>query len=389
VKTESAQVETRFFTFADGGDPPLELQSGERLGPLTVAYEQYGELSPARDNAILLFHALSGSQHASGSNPSVPGVGEWWTDECQAGWWDGFIGPGKALDTDRFCVICANFLGGCYGSTGPASIRVDTGKPYGSSFPRVTFSDIVDTQVRLLDHLGIQRLRAVIGASVGGMMCVDLATRYPDRVRIVIPIASGLQVTPLQRLHNFEQIYAIERDPNFRGGDYYDGPFPEDGLALARMIGHKTFVSLSALEDRARTEVVQAADDLAWYRIDNSLESYMLHQGTKFTRRFDANTYLRITDAWQRFDLKREAGSSSFDELFARCQHQWYLIFSIDSDVAFYPEEQEEMVRILKRAGVASMRITVHSEKGHDSFLLEPELFTPHLAHTLNGGGPA
>ena len=388
MNTEIESVETRFFTFADGEDPPLQLQSGEHLGPITVAYEQYGELSPDRDNAILLFHALSGSQHASGFNPAVPGVGSWWTDECQMGWWDGFVGPGKALDTERFCVICANFLGGCYGSTGPASICPDTGKPYGSSFPRLAFSDIVDTQVRLLDHLGIQRLRAVIGASVGGMMCLDLATRYPERVRVVIPIASGLQVTPLQRLHNLEQIYAIEGDLNFRGGDYYDGPSPRDGLALARMIGHKTFVSLRALEDRARMEVVQAPDDLTWYRIDNALESYMLHQGTKFTRRFDANTYLRITDAWQRYSLIAAGDSGDLDELFARCQHQSFLIFSIDSDVAFYPEEQEEMARILKRSGVSSMRITVHSEKGHDSFLLEPELFTPHLAHTLNGGTP-
>ncbi len=288
MNAEIDAVETRFFTFADGGDPPFELLSGEHLGPVTLAYEQYGELNEARDNAILLFHALSGSQHAGGFNPAVPGVGDLWTSECPVEWWEGFIGPGKALDTHRFCVICVNYLGGCYGSTGPASISPATGKPYGSSFPRITFSDIVDTQVRLLDHLGIRRLRAVIGASVGGMMCLILATRYPDRVGIVIPIASGIGVSPLQRIHNFEQICAIEGDPNFRGGDYYDGPYPKGGLGLARMIGHKTFVSLRALEDRARLEIVQAANDLAWYQIDNSLESYMLHQGSKFTGRFDA-----------------------------------------------------------------------------------------------------
>jgi homoserine O-acetyltransferase len=239
--------------------------------------------------------------------------------------------------------------------------------------------------MRLLDHLGVERLHAAIGASLGGMMCLSLATRYPDRVGIVIPIASSIEVTPLQRIHNFEQIYAIERDPNFRGGDYYDGPHPDYGLALARMISHKTFVSLHTMEDRARLEITQPEDTFSWYPIANPLESYMLHQGLKFVERFDANTYLRISEAWQHFSLAGEAGVHNLDELFSRCRDQRYLIFSIDSDVCFYPEEQEEMVRVLKQAGVRSMRITVHSEKGHDAFLIEPELFTPHLAHMLNG----
>jgi homoserine O-acetyltransferase/O-succinyltransferase len=374
-------TKTRLHTFAK--DEPFQLQRGQTLGPITVAYETYGELNAARDNAILLFHALSGSQHAAGYTASVPGVGARWTSECQLGWWEDFVGPGKAIDTRQFYVICANYLGGCYGSTGPASTNPKTGKPYGASFPHITVSDVVDTQVRLLDHLNIEKLHAVIGASLGGMMCLSLATRYPERVGIVVPIAASIEVKPLQRIHNFEQICAIEQDPNFCGGDYYDGPAPNRGLALARMISHKTYVSLHTMEDRARQDVLHMEGDFSWYPLANPLESYMLYQGRKFIERFDANSYLRIVDFWQRFDLLAESGTASMGELFTRCREQTYLIFSIDSDVCFYPEWQEEMASVLKGADVNNMRITVHSEKGHDSFLLEPELFTPHLAYIL------
>lgn len=383
--TSVARVESSVFVLTGQGEEPYRLRSGETLGAVSLAYEAYGELNGARDNAILVFHALSGSQHAAGYNPSVPGAGKRWTEECHLGWWDDFIGPGKALDTERYFVLCANYLGGCYGSTGPASISARTGRPYGASFPRITFSDTVDTQVRLLHHLGIERLHGAIGGSLGGMLCLDLATRYPDRVNTVVPIATGVATTPLQRIHNFEQIRAIERDPYFRGGEYYQGPPPLDGLALARMIAHKTFVSLQTLEERARLELHGATRDGGWYTISHALESYMLHQGSKFARRFDANTYLRLLDAWQSFRLTASEETDALVDTFRACRHQQYLVFSIDSDVCFYPEEQEELVRVLKRAGVPSMRLTVHSDRGHDAFLLEPELFTPHLVHTLNG----
>ncbi|MEZ5301533.1 MAG: homoserine O-acetyltransferase [Verrucomicrobiales bacterium] len=319
--------------------------------------------------------------HAGGRRRS-----ERWTEECQTGWWDGFVGPGKALDTDRFFVICANYLGGCYGSTGPSSPDPESGQPYGSRFPHIAFPDIVDSQIRLLDHLGIGRLHAAVGASIGGMLCTSLATRHPDRVRIVIPIASGISVSPLQRVQNFEQIFAIETDANFNRGDYYGGAPPNQGLALARMISHKTYISLRTLERRARRELRQSTDDLSWYEVTRPHESYMLHQGGKFVKRFDANTYLRIMDAWQRFDAAADAGADDSAGLFARCKDQRYLIFSIDCDVCFYPDQQAETVRALNRAGVPNIHITVHSEKGHDSFLLEPELYTPHLVYALNGG---
>jgi homoserine O-acetyltransferase len=216
-------------------------------------------------------------------------------------------------------------------------------------------------------------------------MALSLATRHPDRVRTVIPFATGATITPLQRIHNLEQICAIEADPHFRGGDYYDGPPPERGLSLARMIGHKTFVSVSTLEERARIEVVRRDDTLAWYQLRSSIESCLLHQGQKFVKRFDANTYLRILDAWQRFDLVREAVATDLVSLFQRCRKQNYLVFTIDSDCCYYPEEQAHLYSVLKQAGVDATRITVHSDKGHDSFLLEPHLYRPFLRSALIG----
>lgn len=377
------RVETQFFSFGSP-DEPFTLRSGEHLDEVTLAYETYGELSPDRTNGILVFHALSGSHHAAGYNRAgPPGLGVAWNDECRLGWWDGFIGPGKALDTDRFFVICANYLGGCYGSTGPSSTDPATGEPYGSTFPSVSFSDMVDAQIRLLEDLGIEKLHAVIGGSTGGLMALSLATRYPDLVDIVVPIAAGVQTTALQKIHNFEQISAIENDPSFWNGDYYGLETPDRGLMLARMIGHKTFVSLSAMEDRARKEVVTRTEGPGTYRIKDPIESYMWHQGVKFIERFDANSYLRIMEAWQTFDLAAEAGVDDLADVFTPCKHQRYMIFSIDSDVCFYPDEQTTLAHYLKLADIPFRRITVHSDKGHDSFLLEPKLYSPHLTDTL------
>jgi homoserine O-acetyltransferase len=220
------------------------------------------------------------------------------------------------------------------------------------------------------------------------MMTLNFATMFPERVRLVVSIASGLRTTVLTRLSVFEQVMAIENDPHFQGGNFYGNTEPEYGLALARMISHKTFVHLDAIERRARGDVVQPGDQLAWYRVGHNVESYMLHQGKKFVKRFDANTYLRICDMWLRFDPLRDAGVEDYGALFAtsrRAGHHW-LVFSIDSDFCFYPEEQAELVRWLEAAGVSNMHITVHSEKGHDSFLLEPALYTPHLSYTLRRG---
>ena len=378
-------VGTQFFEFDEPGDP-LRLLVGPPLPRFTLAYEMYGRMNADRSNVVLLFHAMTGSQHAAGINTHVPGLGDRWTDEVHGGWWDGFIGPDKALDTRKYCVVCANHLGGCYGSTGPASINPETGRRWGPSFPVLRMSDIVDAQMRLLDHLGVRKLHAVVGASIGGFLCLLTATRYPDRVHLVMPIGTGVETTTYQRIINFEQVTAIESDPHFRGGDYYDGPHPDQGLALARRIVHKTFVSLDALQERARREVVSERPPYGWYEMNHPVESYMLHQGEKFVRRFDANTYLRLLDAWQWFDLVAEAGARDFHDLFHRCRDQEFLVLSIDSDHSFPPQEQAKLVQLLKRAHVPVMWITVHSDKGHDSFLLEPRLFTPHIQQQLDPG---
>jgi homoserine O-acetyltransferase len=370
------RVETRFAELASADDP-IVLRSGAVLGPFTLAYETYGQLNAAKDNAILLFHALTGSQHAAGINPHVRGTEGLWDEELQVGWWDLFVGPGKVVDTDRYFVVCANYVGGCYGSSGPREVSPATGEPWGASFPRVAFADIVDANVLLLDRLGIGRLHAVVGASTGGMACLSFATRYPERVDRVVPIASGLVTTPLQRVQNFEQILAIQNDPDFADGHYGDKA-PVRGLTLARMISHKLFVSLRDMEHRS-SGTISAHEEGGWYGVQHPLESYMLYHGSKLPRRFDANSYLRILGAWQSFDLLGDAGVESFHELFAACRHQRYLVFTIDSDMCFQPEEQLRLEITLENAGIDNLRVTVHSLKGHDSFLLEPQLYGPHL----------
>ncbi|MCS6771421.1 MAG: homoserine O-acetyltransferase [Kiritimatiellae bacterium] len=382
-KSDLGEVNTRFFTFADRKNP-FVFRTGETLAPVTLAYETYGSLNSTKSNAILLFHALSGSQHAAGINRRVKGVGRLWTDEMHVGWWDDFIGPGKALDTERYFIVCANYIGGCYGSSGPPSRNPATGKPYGRAFPTVMIGDIVDSQVRLLDHLGIAQLHAVVGASLGGLCANNFAVRYPDRVRIVITIGSGIEVSILQRIYNYEQICAIEEDKYFNGGHYYGRKRPDRGLALARMISHKTFVSLEMMADRARTEVVRPEEDRdKWYWMSHPVESYLRNQGLKFVKRFDANTYLRIIDAWQRFDLLKDTGKSSFEEVFSVCRNQRHLVFTIEGDACFEPAQQAQQCAVLRKARVPHEHITVHSDKGHDSFLLEPNLYTPHLAYFL------
>jgi len=361
------------------------LQSGESLGSITLAYETYGTLNADKSNAILLFHALSGSQHAAGFNDCVPESGEFWREECFIGWWDDFIGAGKALDTEKHFVICVNSLGGCYGSLGPSSINPNTGKQFGGEFPRISISDMIDAEVKLIDHLGIQVLSAVVGASVGGLLALNFAVRYPDKVKKVVSIASGMRIPVLQRIQNFEQIYAIESDRHFNGGNYYDGPPPDQGLALARMIAHKNYISLELISDRARAEVEKSKrTDGRYYELSNQIESYMLHQGIKFIKRFDANTYIRFMEAWQHFDLLKDTEEKTISDVFDRCKNQKFLLFSIESDVCFWPEQQVEMAQYLKTSKVFYQHITVHSDKGHDAFLIEPDLFSAHLRYFVD-----
>lgn len=356
-------AETHFFHHQT--DEGFLLEGGARLPEFTLAYEMYGTLNKERSNGILLFHAMTGSHHAAG-----------YTSQAKegAGWWDAFIGVRRALNTGTFCVICANYLGGCHGSTGPESIDPRTGAPYGAEFPRLTIRDVVNSQLLLLDELGIRHLRAVIGPSTGGLMAIDLATRYPQKVDIVIPIAAGMSTETLQRLHIFEQICAIENCAS------------DDGLMLARMIAHKTFVSLHTIKERAQEQISSSNQSFTFHTIENAEESYMLHQGKKFIQRFNRYSYLLILEMWIRFNLRAGSDSPTLQGIFSKCRAQRYLIFSISSDVCFYPEQQASLHRLLKEVKVPSTYITVHSDKGHDSFLLEPELYTPYLRHTLEDG---
>jgi len=369
-------VETRFFDLPED-TLPFKMRSGDLLPEVRLAYELHGEISPERDNVILLFHALTGSQHVAGFTPSVEGVGRW-VEENQTGWWEGFVGPGLGVDTDRFAVLCVNYLGGCYGSTGPGSIDPRTGSRYGPDFPPLHLADIVESQLPLLEHLGITRLKAVAGASVGALLSVSLAAHYPDLVENVIILAGGLAGTTLHRMYNFEQKLAIFNDPNFNGGNYYDGEFPAPGLALARIISHKAFVSLGAIEERARKEIVDHP------YVTHPVESYFWQQGQKLVIRFDPNSYLRIIDSWSNYDLIEDTGAESYVEALSPCRDQSWHVFTIDTDVCFYPEEQAGLVAALEEAGVPVEWTQVTSPKGHDSFLTEPHLFEDALRRMLS-----
>jgi len=336
------QTETRYLEYGNA-DEPVKLKSGGSLNGVRIAYETWGELNEAKDNAILIFHALSGSHRVTGQG-GAPEVGaELWNESLDEGWWRELVGPGKSIDTDQYFVICPNYLGGCYGSTGPSDVNPETGKAYGHSFPQVNVADQADMGAKVIESLGIEKLHGLVGPSVGGLCALTFATNYAERVERVVLMASGFKTTVLNRLILFEQILAIENDPHFNGGDYYEGEKPDYGLALARM------------------------------------------QGKKFVERFDANTYLRIVDMWSRYDAVKEGDAEDAKALLSRCAAagQKFLIFSIDSDFCFYPEEQQEITRNLEAAEVPVTHITVHSDKGHDSFLIDHHLYGPHLKQMM------
>ncbi len=366
-------------------DTDLTLASGGHLSEYQLCYNTYGELNEEKSNAILVFHALSGSHNLTGQDVEGPADCPFWNEESHDGWWAELIGEGKAVDTSKYFVISFNYLGGCYGSTGPASTNPETGQPYGGSFPAISIADQALVGKNLLTALGIQTLHAVVGPSVGGLCSLSFATNYPEMAPRVGIFASGMRTTVLTRLTLFEQIIAIENDPNFKGGDYYDGETPWLGLALARMISHKTFVHIDTFEQRARQDIKPHEDILSWYKLQDPFQSYMLHQGKKFVQRFDPNTYLRIIDMWSRFNLFKDAEGNEIQGVFdhLKAHDQKFLVYSIDSDYCFYPEEQRELVEALEASDIDVTYLTVHSSKGHDSFLLEPNLYAPQLRHLL------
>lgn len=348
-------VKTHFAHFRE----PLALRGGGLLPEFTLAYETYGALNADRRNAILICHALSGDAHVAGYHTDDPAE--------PPGWWDDAVGPGKMFDTDRYFVICSNVIGGCRGSTGPASIAPD-GQPYALRFPVVTVSDMVQAQARLLDRLGIDRVLATVGASMGGMQALEWGVSFPERVENVLFIASTPRSTPLNVAFNEVGRQAIYNDPRWNGGDYYGGPRPEGGLAVARMIGHITYMSDASFERKFGRDFHNGPGPRYTFETDFAVESYLKHQGEKFNRRFDANTYLYITKALDYFDIAEGYGSQA--EALARLQAST-LIVTFSSDWLYPPQASADMARTLAELGKPVEYHHVEADHGHDSFLLE------------------
>ena len=384
---------------------PLPLACGKTLPEVTLAYEMYGTLAPDRGNVILACHALSGDAHAAGwsTDPTAPsavdGVG---ADERGIqprgglGWWDGMIGPGKAFDTDRYCVICVNVIGSCRGSTGPRSIDPTTGRVYGPDFPVVTVGDMVRAQHALLRLLDIPCLLAATGGSLGGMQALEWTVRYPDFVRSCIPIASTARLGPMGMAWGAIGRNAIMADPKWRDGRYGDDDPPTAGLGIARMIGHVTYLSAQSIAEKFGRRLQDRVDYSYSFDVDFAIESYLRYQGESFTRRFDANSYLYLSRALSYFDLAKSYGRGSLVEALRGVQAR-FLILSFSSDWLYPPSDSAELASALRANGVEVEEQVIESTYGHDAFLLEEEMQTsyivPFLAETRSrarlNGAPA
>lgn len=356
-------VETQFVTLFEAPNQ-LCLESGVRFGPIQVAYETYGTLSPEKDNAIFVCHALTGDAHVAGWHAG---------EERKPGWWNDFIGPGKGLDTNRYFVICANVLSGCKGTTGPSSIDPETGKPFGLGFPFITVGDIVKVHSALVTHLGIEKLLAVIGGSLGGMQVLKWAAIFPDQMASVICLAAAAKLSAQGIAFNVVGRRAIFTDPRFNGGEYYDDPEgPRYGLALARMVAHITYLSDVSIEDKFGRRL-QHSDQFK-YDLDQETEfqigSYLHYQGKRFVERFDANSYLCLTHAMDYFDLAEEHGS--IQQALERSEAN-FLLASYTSDWLFTTAQSLRIVSALVDGQRNISFVELESSKGHDAFLLEIE----------------
>lgn len=363
-------VHTQYFSFAK---PPNEmrLECAQSIGPLTLAYETYGQLNQDRSNAVLVLHALTGDAHAAGyaqDRDNTPG------------WWEVMIGPGKGIDTNRYFVICSNVLGGCMGSTGPGSIDPTTGRPYALSFPMVTIGDMVRAQNKLIDHLGIPQLLAVIGGSMGGMQVLEWAVRYPERVVSAVPIATTTRHSAMAIAFNEVARQAIMKDPNWNQGDYYGRGQPGHGQAVARMIGHVTYLSEEALRkkfDRRLQDRGAFSYDLD---TDFQVGSYLQHQGEKFVHRFDANSLLYLTKAADYFDLAEYYGRGSLAQAFSAAKSD-FLVVSFSSDWLYPTAQSKAMVQAMKKNNLQVSFCEIEFDYGHDSFLVP----NPPLSQLISG----
>lgn len=361
-------VETKYFDF---GAPPEELilESGEKLGPVTVAYETYGTLNAEKSNAILVCHAFSGDAHAAGYHEG---------DE-KPGWWDDMIGPDKAFDTNKYFVICSNVIGGCKGSTGPLSINPGTNLPYALDFPFITIKDMVAVQKKLIEYLGIKKLLSVTGGSMGGMQALQWLVSYPENIESIIPIATTIKHSPQQIAFDEVGRQAIMADPDWNDGNYYNtGTVPAKGLAVARMIGHITYMSDKSMEEKFGRQLKSEKHSFK-FNVDFEVEGYLRYRGDSFVKRFDANSYLYITKAMDYFDA---SNGKPFHEIIKGIEAK-ILVIAFKSDWLYPAYQSQEIVKACKLAGLDATYCEIFSTYGHDAFLIEVEEQTHLIKHFL------
>ena len=355
-------VEKKSYSFAH---PPQEmnLESGAKLGPITIAYETCGTLNARKDNAVLILHALSGDAHVAGYYSK---------EDPKPGWWDIMVGPGKGIDTDKYFVVCSNILGSCMGSTGPCTINPDTVLPYALDFPMVTIGDMVRAQKFLIDYLGIEKLLAVVGGSIGGMQVLEWCVKYPDMVAAAIPLATTTRHSALAIAFNEVARQAIMADPNWNNGNYYMGAKPDLGLAVARMIGHITYLSDESMRHKFGRRLQKRHDFSFNFDADFQVESYLRYQGTKFVERFDANSFLYITKAADYYDFENLYGDGSTVMAFSKTKAK-FLVVSFTSDWLYPTYQSKDMVQAMKKNGLDVSFCEIEAKWGHDAFLLPSE----------------
>jgi len=348
-------VESKYFTFSDKKNP-FNLDSGKKLWPITLAYETYGNLNKKKSNAILILHALTGDAHAAGIHKT----------EKRLGWWNGMIGPGKGIDTNKYFVICSNTIGGCSGSTGPSSINPKTDKPYGLDFPIITIKDTINAQKHLIENLGIKKILAVIGGSMGGMQVLQWMDSYPEQICSAIPIATTMRHSPQQIAFHEVGRQAIIADHNWKNGNYYGQASPDKGLAIARMIGHITYMSDISMTEKFGRRIKGEKQQLN-FSSNFEVERYLHYRGNNFVNRFDANSYLYITKALDYFNL---LNGKKTNEIFNKLKAK-VLVISFKSDWLYPTCQSREIVKTCKLAGVNATYCEINSTYGHDAFLLE------------------
>jgi homoserine O-acetyltransferase len=352
-------------------EAPFALELGGSIGPVDVEYELYGKLNAAKDNLVLICHALSGDAHVAGWDKNAAATGRTYREK-NPGWWDTMVGPGKPIDTGRYCVLCANVLGSCYGTTGPSSTNPATGKPYALGFPLVTVSDWVKLQALLLDRLGVERVHTVVGGSLGGQQAMEWALAYPERVERAVVLAASPRLSAQGLGFNAVGRYSITNDENFRGGDYYDGQPPGTGLAAARMLAHITYLSEEGMHERFGRKTRGEKKSELGFGVRFEVESYLDHQGRAFVERFDANSYLYITRAMDYYDAAERWGGGNLVEACKRIRSA-VLTVSFSSDWLYPPAHCREFTLALSRNAKPVTYVEVPSRYGHDSFLVETD----------------